>query len=235
MNITIEKMGEILESLPKGVLYVRDELASWLLNLSRYSNGGTDRPFWLEAYVGGPMQVDRVSKPDPVFIAHLSAAIFGTIQRDRLDDILSGADDGLASRFLWAWPDAQPFAQPIGAANTRAASDRLLQIAELQMVKNEAGDLLPAYVHLAPDARAVLADFARDMQDRENSASPLVKSALGKARGQALRLAIVLEYLWWCASPPGTSEPAHISLGAVQAAAGLMEAYFLPMGAAGAW
>lgn len=231
MDVTVEKLATILESAPKGVLYVRDELASFMLNLSRYSNGGTDRPFWLEAYVGGPMQVDRVKSPDPVFIPHLIAAMFGTIQPDRLEDILSGADDGLASRYLWSWPPAKPFAQPCGAADIQAAANRLLLIADLQMVKNEAGELLPAYVHLSPDARAVLADFARAMQTRENNASPLVKSSLGKARGQALRLSIVLEYLWWSASPAGTPEPGEISLAAMRAATGLMDAYFLPMAA----
>jgi hypothetical protein len=77
----------------------------------------------------------------------------------------------------------------------------------------------------------VLADFGGEMQIRESGAPPLVKSSLGKARGQALRLSIVLEYLWWCASPSGTPEPVNISLSAVQAATGLMNAYFLPMGA----
>jgi hypothetical protein len=231
MDVTVEKLATILESAPKGVLYVRDELASFMLNLSRYSNGGTDRPFWLEAYVGGPMQVDRVKNPDPVFISHLVAAMFGTIQPDRLEEILSGADDGLASRYLWSWPTAKPFEQPRGAADIQAAADRLLRIADLQMVKSEAGELLPAYIHLSPDARVVLTDFARDMQTRENIASPLVKSSLGKARGQALRLSIVLEYLWWSATPAETPEPGEISLAAMQAAAGLMDAYFLPMGA----
>lgn len=229
MDVTVEKLASIIEQSPKGLLQMRDELAAWLLNLCRYANGGSDRPFWLESYNGGPMQVDRVKNPDPVFIPHLTVPIFGTIQPDRLADILTGADDGLSSRFLWAWPESQPFAQPHGAGNLEAAADRLGRLASLTMVRDQAGNLLPSYTHLDPEARVVLTDFARDMQERENTAHGLMKSALGKARGHALRLAIVLTYLWWCGDANGQPEPVTISAKAMEAAAGLMEAYFLPM------
>jgi hypothetical protein len=229
MDATVEKLASIIEQLPKGVLQPRDELAAWLMNLCRYANGGSDRPFWLEAYNGGPMQVDRVKNPDPVFIPHLTVPIFGTIQPDRLADILTGADDGLSSRFLWAWPESQPFAQPNGAGDLEAAGDRLSRLASLGMVRDQAGHLLPSYTHLDPEARAVLTAFARNMQERENTAHGLMKSALGKARGHALRLAIVLTYLWWCGDANGQPEPVTISAKAMEAAAGLMEAYFLPM------
>ena len=104
-DATIEVLGQLLAALPKGLLNLRDEMAGWLQNLSRYANGGTDRPFWLEAYNGGPYQVDRQKYPEPLCIRHLTLPAFGTIQPDRLADIFCGPDDGLASRFLWAWPD----------------------------------------------------------------------------------------------------------------------------------
>ncbi len=51
--------------------------------------------------------------------------------------------------------------------------------------------------------------------------------ALGKARGHALRLAAVLEFLWWCGE--GGAEPQMISASATNAACRLMEEYCLPM------
>jgi hypothetical protein len=45
IDATIEKLAEIVASTPKGVVCFRDELAAWLLNLQRYANGGSDRPF----------------------------------------------------------------------------------------------------------------------------------------------------------------------------------------------
>ena len=97
------------------------------------------------------------------------------------------------------------------------------------MVKSEGGDPVPSYVHLDDDARAVLVDFAQDAQRRERDAHGLLKSACGKARGQALRLALVLEFLWWCVGDG--PEPARVSKRAMQAAAGLMDGYLLPMAA----
>src|SRR5262249_6764657 len=54
-------------------------------------------------------------------------------------------------------------------------------------------------------------------------------STLGKARGQALRLALVLEMLWWCGEDGRAPPPSRISSRAVEAATGLIERYFLPM------
>jgi hypothetical protein len=102
-----------------------------------------------------------------------------------------------------------------------------MRLADLAMRKGESGDLIPAYVHLADDAQPVLVDFAREAQARERTAHGLLKSAIGKARGQALRLALVLEYLWWC--PDGGPEPSQVSRAAMEAAAGLMDGYFMPM------
>ena len=229
-DATVEALAPLLAGLPKGVLHLRDELAGWLLNMSRYSNGGSDRPFWLEAYTGGPYQVDRVKHPEPVFVPHLTIPVFGTIQPDRLGETLEDADDGLASRFLWAWPDTvRAFRMPRDAGDPHQAATAFQRLANLEMPKDEKGDRYPWYVKLTPDAQAVLVDFARDMQAREPGAHGLLKSSIGKARGQALRLALVLEYLWWCGGDETAPEPAEISAAAMQAAAGLMDAYFLPM------
>jgi hypothetical protein len=227
-DATIEVLGPLLSSLPKGVLNLRDEMAGWLQNLSRYSNGGTDRPFWLEAYNGGPHQVDRQKYSVPLFIPHLTLPAFGTIQPDRLADILSGADDGLASRFLWVWPEkVRRFGKPRDTCDPFQAATALQRIADLQMPINEAGDPIPYYVRLDDDAQSVLVDFGQEMQKREQTAQGLLESSIGKARGHALRLALVLEYLWWAAED--RPEPDRISQSAMQAAAGLMEGYFLPM------
>src|ERR1051325_3672961 len=69
------------------------------------------------------------------------------------------------------------------------------------------------------------------MQQRQREAGPLFASALAKARGQALRLSLVLELLWWCAEEGFAPPPTGISLRAFTAAAALMREYFLPMAA----
>jgi hypothetical protein len=74
----------------------------------------------------------------------------------------------------------------------------------------------------------VLEEFAREMALRAHEASGMFAGALGKARGHVLRLANVIEHLWWPGEYKG-AEPEEISRQAVVAAAALLDAYFIPM------
>jgi hypothetical protein len=56
-----------------------------------------------------------------------------------------------------------------------------------------------------------------------------LRSAIGKARGQALRLALILELLWWCGEQGMMPPPSQISARAFAGAASLLADYFLPM------
>ena len=55
-----------------------------------------------------------------------------------------------------------------------------------------------------------------------------MRSALGKARGLALRLSLVLEFLWWCGRDGMEPPPTQISARAFVAAAHLLDDYFIP-------
>jgi hypothetical protein len=60
-------------------------------------------------------------------------------------------------------------------------------------------------------------------------AGGLMRSAFGKARGLTLRISLVLEMLWWCASDGIAAPPIVISEQAFFAAAMLVAEYFMPM------
>ena len=64
------------------------------------------------------------------------------------------------------------------------------------MAIDEFGKSVPSLTPLDDDAAALLEGFGAEIQARESKAHGTLKSAMGKARGQALRLALVLEYLW---------------------------------------
>ena len=74
------------------------------------------------------------------------------------------------------------------------------------------------------------AQFGRDPQ-RQRDPGPRLASALAKGRGQALRLSLVLELLWWCAEEGFSPPPTRITVPAFAAAATLMREYFGPMAA----
>jgi hypothetical protein len=155
--------------------------------------------------------------------------VLGGVKPDKLCLILDGPDDGLAARLLWVWPDtvaAFTLARDRGdEADARTAFARL---ADLSMGSDAAGHPEPIRLRLAREAEDALEEFGRDMGQRGEEASGPMAGALGKAWGHALRLAIVLEYLWWCASS-NARETAAVSARAVLAAAGLLDGYFLPM------
>jgi len=93
-------------------LITRDELVGLIGNFYRYGGNGGDRAFYLEAWNGGAYSVDRVKNNNiPTQVAFTSLAILGNIQPDKLNQIITQEDDGLASRFLYAYPQQPPFSE----------------------------------------------------------------------------------------------------------------------------
>jgi hypothetical protein len=228
-DTTIEKVASLLcYAAPKGLLIVRDELAGWVEGMTNYNDAG--RQFWLEAYGGRPYRVERQKLADPIIVPRLGVAVSGGIQPEKLAALMRGPDDGLLARILWLWPDPIPFEisrhRP-GAASAIAALDKLR---ELDLHPGEQGSPAhPIMVSLAEQAIASLTTFGREMQTRQTFAGGRMRSALGKARGQVLRLSLVFEFLWWCATPGVAGPPVHISAEAFSQAARLMRDYFVPM------
>ncbi len=83
-------------------------------------------------------------------------------------------------------------------------------------------------LRFSAEARAVHAAFQRRAKARCEAAHGPMSGALGKAPGHAVRIAVVLEHLWWSGTP-GSQEPTTISADAARAAVDFMEGYALPM------
>jgi hypothetical protein len=225
-DVTIEKVAELLDSAaPKGLLIVRDELAGWIAGMNAYHGGG--REFWIEAYGGRPYRVERKTDPRPLIVPRLAVAVYGGVQPDKLAPLLHGIDDGLLGRILWAW--AEPLAFRLGhrapgAAWAIRAFDRLREL-DLQSGVSPT----PIMVPLVAEARAMIEAFGCQMQDRQRAAEGMLRSAFGKARGQALRLSLVIEMLWWSGGEGMSPPPQRISTRAFDAAARLVSDYFMGM------
>lgn len=81
---------------------------------------------------------------------------------------------------------------------------------------------------MTQEATALLEAFGQEAERLGAEASGLYAGTLGKARGHALRLACVVEHLWWAATDFGNVPPEAIGEGAMQAAVRLMRDYFIP-------
>ncbi|MFG1350115.1 DUF3987 domain-containing protein [Xanthobacter autotrophicus] len=232
-DATIEKLAHIAQGNPKGFLSFHDELAGLFASFGRYSgSGGADRTFWLQAYNGRSHIVDRVKVDDPIRIPHLAIGIVGGIQPDRAAELITGTDDGLVSRFLWCWPDPVPgFTVARERVDDSVAQRVISRLARLGMDPQPAGRPdTPVLVPLEEAAIQRLEHIARDMKAREEGASRLMRGTLGKVRGNVVRLATILAYLWWAASSRDPfDEPTEIGEAAVATACEMMLSYFIPM------
>ena len=229
-DVTIEKMAELLATTaPKGLLITRDELAGWFSGQSTYNESG--RAFWVESYGGRLFRVERKKLLKPIIVHRLVVAVYGSTQPDKVAALMRDADDGMLARFLWFWPDPIPFNLSLTAPAIDWATNAFDQLRRLEMQPPITSDAppTPVRVPLATAAYPALVQFAREMQTEQVSAHGLMRSELGKGRGHVLRLALVLEFLWWCAADTITAPPSSISERAFVAACCFMADYAIPM------
>ena len=227
-DVTHEKVAAVLATAaPKGLLMVRRELAGWLLGMNAYNEAA--RAFWLETWDGKSKSVDRVKNAKPLRIMHNVVAWFGGIQPERLAQVMTDADDGLLARFVWCWPDAVEFRRPAAVPDTETALRALERLRRLEMHRSGDGTHAPVLVPLEDAAQARLEAFGREMGRGKQLTSGLLRSSFGKARGLALRAALVLELLWWCGRDADDEPAATVSDAAVEAATLWVRDYVMPM------
>ena len=236
MDTTVEILAPIISKNPKGIMVFRDELAGWLSGMNQYKGGGgSDRPFYLEAYNGKSYTVDRVKwgLEGSLTVPRLSISMIGGIQPDRFADaVLSDADDGMAARFTYFYPESVPPKRPVTRpddANALAAL-RKLQGLQLWCEKNDKGEEIqrPFYISIESKAVDALAELRKDMYEDEKSAHGHYLSYLGKNPGKALRIAMIIEFLNWSILNE-TRLPEFVSEKSMLSALELITEYFDPM------
>ncbi len=109
-DATVEKLGELLNENPRGMLLIRDELPGFLARMES-EEYQSDRAFYLEAFNGdGRFIYDRIGR-GTVHIENCTVSIIGGVQPSRIAPIVRGAmsgasNDGLIQRLQMAvWPD----------------------------------------------------------------------------------------------------------------------------------
>jgi putative DNA primase/helicase len=188
------------------------------------------RQFWLEAYGGRRYRVERRKHgAEPIEVEHLVVSVSGGTQPERLSLLTDGVDDGLFARVLWLWPDPIPFELGEETPGVAWAVEALDRSRELDLAPGNPAK--PILMPLTPDARLLLNKFGKEMKVCLKQSGGLLRSSYGKARGHALRLSLVLEWLWYIAKPDMPLPPDSISAEAFAAAAELVSEYFLPMAA----
>lgn len=191
-DTTTEKAADLVRVGWRGLLLSRDELSGFLASMDR-SNGGGDRPFWLEAFGGRSYAVNRKNSPEPIIVDHLSIAVLGGIQPDKLDSLLvNGDDDGLLARYLVTYPSPPPLCRPTAILDTATLKNGLERLRSLEPIEDDEGNKRPYYLYLDDPAQETLQAFRHQCREWEEAASGLMKSHIGKLPGLAVRVATVL-------------------------------------------
>ena len=205
-DTTVEKLGEILNGNPRGVLVYRDELTGFLRSLDRDGREG-DRSFYLEAWNGnGRFTYDRIGR-GTIDIEAACVSILGSIQPGPLGHYVrrmargAEADDGLLQRFQmvvypdltgWTNHDRTPDLQARHAAYD--VFDRLDNIMPAVIGAEQDVDGELPYLRFSAEAQDVFTMWRSELEGRLHSGqeNALIEAHLAKFRSLIPSLALLL-------------------------------------------
>lgn len=206
-DATVEKLGELLNASPRGLVQFRDELAGWLASLDREGREG-DRAFWLECWNGsGAFTVDRIGR-GTVRIEACAVSILGGMQPGKLAEYVRGAirggfsDDGLMQRFqlavypnmpaAWKYTDRPP--NPRAEAEAWAAFQRLraMNPEAIGAIRDDACDV--PFLRFDGEAQEVFIEWQTSLMQRLRAGDEpaWMESHLSKYPALAGRMALTL-------------------------------------------
>lgn len=229
-DVTPEAVVHISRHNPKGLLLYRDELAGWYSGFGKYnSSGSSERGMWLEAYGGRRYSSSRLKDLDESkSVDHFSVSILGTTQPCKLLQIYESDVDGFFERFIPIWPEPVHARLRDNTVDLSAARMSVETLINLQVDTSENGLTSPHMIPLAPEAQTRFLDWVSDFDGGLQGTH--LESIVGKAKAQALRIALILTYLEWstdCFS--SVPEPSEISSCMLEKAIRIVEDYLIPM------
>jgi hypothetical protein len=197
-DTTVEKLGEILETTPDGLLNYRDELYGLLCDLDKVGQESA-RTFYLSAFDGDKSySVQRMSRS--VNIDRLCFAILGSIQPSRLHEYITGAttggagDDGLMQRFsLMVWPDLSTDASYVDEAPDYAAAEGVRLVFVRLGALPARGANPPSIARFSSSAQALFEKWAGPFDKLlvNDELAPAMGSHLSKYRKLVPSLALI--------------------------------------------
>lgn len=199
-DATLEALASVLEANPRGLLFLRDELAAWARGMNQYKGGkGADRSHWLEFWNGATTVINRKSRKEPLVLRDPFVCVAGCLPPEVLGDLAdeAGREDGFVHRILFAYPDIQPLAwteSAIAPSVQDAYRDVIAALYALQGTKNTAGESVPRVLSMTPMARSVFVEWAESHYAELNAPDmpPRLRGPWAKMEGYCARLALIL-------------------------------------------
>ena len=206
-DATIEALSLRLQQNPRGLVLIRDELASLSFSLNQYRGGrGADLQFFLSVWSCDPVTIDRKHEVDPTVLHQPFLAIVGGIQPGLLPKVF-GRDrlfDGFTPRFLFADPEVLPQRSSEFVVSQETIEQVQRVYAALYKIVHRNPYALvpqPHLVRLSDEGRKVFAaweDMINVRLDKLSEDDPF-RAPLAKMPGQLARLALILHVSRWAA------------------------------------
>ena len=206
-DTTVQKLGELLNQNPNGVLVLRDELASFLSSLDK-DGQEESRGFYLEAWNGTQsFTIDRIGR-GTLHIKNTCVSIFGGIQPSRIADYVrkankNGSDsDGFIQRFqLMTYPDINPKWKYVDKGQDQDAVNKAfdtfkrlnnIDINELGAMRDNKDDV--PYLRFDKEAQGLFKEWIEALETRlrSNEDDSLMQSHLSKYRSLVPSLALLI-------------------------------------------
>jgi len=203
-DTTIEKLGELLNENPNGLLLFRDEISGWLKTIDR-EDRPNDREFWLESFDGnGSYTYDRIGRGTIDIQANITSVI-GGIQPSKLlpyilDIFTHGKkDDGFIQRLqLSVYPDQNKEWRYIDRSPDKLAKGKVFNIYDAIANKinfpiPEDGEDLPS-INFDAEAQILFIEWLTkfEIELRSNELHPVLESHLTKYRSLIPSLALII-------------------------------------------
>ncbi|MCH7501014.1 MAG: DUF3987 domain-containing protein, partial [Nitrospinae bacterium] len=228
-DATIEKLSELLNENPAGLLLFRDELVGLLSSWDKPGRE-SDRAFFLESWNGvGSLTTDRIGR-GTIFTKNLCLSVLGGIQPAKLTGYLLQSmngleNDGLLQRLqLLVFPDEIYDWKLVDQAPDREARERSFRIIhrltemdfeEVGAIKDNDDDF--PFMRFSEDAQQVFNDWITDLELNKLRADdhPMLIEHFGKYRSLMPTLALIIHLI----DIADGAEAGPISVGAAEKAA----------------
>lgn len=203
-DATPEALADMLQANPKGILWLKDEFASLMLDMDKYTqNKGSTKSNLLSAYDCEPWKTNRASDPERnIFIPKGCVGIFGGVQPRVLSTLFQGGTGGVdeESGFLPRIAFIRAVAQGpshFSTATLSAQSQTLLENIVTVLwgwdMFDARGNEIERIVDISDPAKAVYIAWYNTIEDAAHIAENSAR--LKKLQGQALRLCLLLHCL----------------------------------------
>ncbi len=206
---TTEALGPILAKNPRGLTVTPDEMTKWVLSMDQYKGGrGGDRPFYLSAWSGEAILIDRAKyMQEPIVVPHPYLTVVGGMTPDMLSALSEGKgrEDGFMARFLFTYPEhsTRRYSEKGIAEPVAEEWKRLVQALWDRPLTERGGKSVPHVVELSMNAKKAWIEWcqAHYAEQAADGFPGSMEGPWGKLEAYAARLALILHLMHLAADP----------------------------------